>query len=231
MTLPTFLILGAQRCGTTSLRVYLSSHPDVFMPDTETAYFSRHHNKGLGWYSSHFKTKTKLVGEKCAGYLSDPKAPKRISNHLPNPRFIVLLRNPVDRAWSHYLWAKSMHEEAYSFKVAILRGSYTQKYGEHSGYLSRGLYADQLERWFSVFPKDCFLIIKSEAMFASPTTTYEEVLSFLELRGHGIDEGQHGTVPIKGTIDPIMRRWLQDYYRPHNKHLEQLLDRSFGWDD
>lgn len=214
------------------MRIYLSSHPDVFMPPGEVGFFSHRYSKGFDWYLSHFSSKASITGEKCAGYLSNSKAPKRILKHIPGTKFIVLLRNPVDRAWSHYRWAKSMGEEKKPFDLAILTGGdYGKKYGKDASYLSRGHYADQLERWFRFFPHDRFLVIKSEDMFIDPNSTYRQTLSFLELREHAIDGKKHGTVPATGSMGGAMRRFLSEHYEPHDRQLERLLGREFGWDD
>jgi hypothetical protein len=233
MTVPDFFIIGGQRCGTTSLRVYLSSHPGVYMPDREIGFFTRLYDRGIDWYQSLFDP-NRLTGEKCPEYLRYPIAAKRISKHLPQAKFIVLLRNPVDRLWSHYHWAVGMNRETKSFETVISNGG---DYGKHHGgdlaYLKWGHYAEQLEFWFVQFPRDRFLIIQSEKFFSNPAVVYNSVLQFLELRDDKgiIKFGRHGTVSTKGTMSRDTRCWLADYYRPHNERLEQLLGREFGWNN
>lgn len=229
---PDFFIIGAQRCGTTSLRIYLSLHPDVYMPPGETGFFSYQYSKGLGWYLSLFHDKL-AIGEKSADYLSSPHAPGRISKHVPDARFIVLLRNPVDRAWSHYQWAVGMGKEQKHFMHA-LQSQVAAKDGQHSGYLQRGHYASQLKRWFTFFPRDRFLIIESETLFSDSDNTCDQALKFLQLRGCCAMRlkklGKHGAAKkTSRQMSPVARRWLQDYYRPHNTQLEALLGRQFSW--
>lgn len=235
MRFPNFFIIGGQRCGTTSLRVYLSLHPDVYMPPGETSFFSHEYARGIKWYQSLFHDRP-VLGEKSADYLSHPETPERISKLVPGARFIVLLRNPVDRAWSHYRWAVTMGREHEPFTDA-LRFQLARGDSLHSGYLQRGCYVDQLKRWLNFFPLDRFLIIESETLFSQPDTTCSEVLRFLQLRGCCGTEvvrlkrlGRHGKVKAERQMKLDTRRWLDNYYRPYNKQLEDLLGRKFRWD-
>jgi len=130
--MPDFLIIGAQRCGTTSLFNYLSQHPDIYPSfPKEVHYFSNYYKKGTAWYRSHFpltwqKKYRELVqgrkfmtGEATPYYFSHPHAPRRIFNALPKVRLFLLLRNPVDRAFSHYQYEVKMGIESLSFEEAI----------------------------------------------------------------------------------------------------------------
>ncbi len=113
--LPDFIILGAQRAGTSSLYYYLSQHPQI-LPAVrkELHFFDDHYRRGLGWYRSQFPTRGArgtITGEATPYYLSHPHAPARIQRLLPQARLIVLLRNPVERAISHYFFEVSHQRE------------------------------------------------------------------------------------------------------------------------
>src|SRR5688572_14326389 len=112
--LPDFLIVGAMRSGTTSLHKYLQAHPDVFVASgKEVHFFDRRYGRGLDWYRSRFAgvTTERVVGEATPAYMYDENAIARIAHDLPDARLIVVLRNPVDRAYSHYWRNRSRGRE------------------------------------------------------------------------------------------------------------------------
>src|SRR5437764_5111475 len=123
--LPDFLIIGTQRGGTTSLYHYLKTHPCVQLANTkDTHFFDKKFNKGLSWYRGHFPTRLGkyytqrvrqqpfVTGEASPSYLFHPHAPGRVAQLLPSARLIVLLRNPVDRAYSQYFHAVKLGHES-----------------------------------------------------------------------------------------------------------------------
>jgi hypothetical protein len=134
--LPDFIIIGAQRCGTTSLYNYLTQHPLILSAlRKEVHYFDNNFHKGVSWYQAFFPLislrngyakilsidNSHLTGEATPYYLFHPLTPKRIAGLLPQVKLIVILRNPVDRAYSHFLHATRMGFETLSFKEAIAR--------------------------------------------------------------------------------------------------------------
>jgi hypothetical protein len=165
--------------------------------------------------------------------------PPRVSVAVPEIKLIVLLRNPIDRAYSHYWHQVSRGFEQLTFEEAIKREtSRTEKYGEeprgswerhHHSYLARGVYADQLSMWMDLFPKDRFFIEKSERLFAHPAAVVGELFQFL-----GLPDERGGSFPVlnansSGKMDPTTRQTLADYFRPHNERLHRLLGRDLGW--
>lgn len=260
--LPDFLIIGTQRGGTTSLYNYLQDHPCIAAATTkEIHFFDRKYSKGLAWYRGHFPThiekyytqrlrgRTFLTGEATPSYLFHPHTPKRIAKALPQAKLIVLLRNPVDRAYSQYYHAINHGYETLSFeesiqneiertaseRAKILQDEYYQSYAyKHLSYLSRGIYIDQLQAWMSLFPREQFLILKSEDFYADPLTTLKQVLAFLnvperELRVQKEDFKQYNNNAYS-QMNSALRKRLLEYFEPHNARLYEFLGINFGWD-
>jgi hypothetical protein len=269
--LPDFIIIGVQKGGTTSLYNYLIQHPCVASAFAKEVHFFDNHTpahnygKGMAWYRSHFeyggyKLYKKLVygqnlitGEGSPDYIFDTHAPQRIAARMPPVKLIALLRNPIDRAYSHYLHnvkasnSYDVGREDLSFEEAIdreedrLHGekekllqdeSYFSYNYMHYSYLSRGMYADQLKTWFDLFPKEQILVVSSEDFFANPSHIFQQVLDFLKLPAWHLTQYSSYNSRNKDTvgINPATREHLVDYFKPHNQRLYQLLDLKFDWD-
>lgn len=267
--LPDFIIIGVQKGGTTSLYKYLIQYPCVASAFAKEVHFfdnhTRAHNfgKGMAWYRSHFvyglyRSYNKLVhkqdlitGEASPDYIFDLHAPRRIAATMPGVKLIALLRNPIDRAYSHYLHnvraPHDMGRETLPFEEAIakeedrLRGerekmlqdeSYFSYNYMHYSYLSRGIYADQLKTWFDLFPREQILVLRSEDFFANPGTIFKQVLEFLKLQVWELAEYKAYNTRKEGTdgMNPATRERLVDYFKPHNQRLYQLLNINFDWD-
>lgn len=196
--LPDFIIIGAQRSGTTSLFNYLGQHPEIYQSfPKETHYFSNHYQKGVGWYRSHFPLKVHKViaesylkrkfiaGEATPYYISHPLAPGRVHNLVPNVKLIVLLRNPVDRAYSHYHHQVKLGMEPLTFEEAIdaeeerISGEverikrdvqYRSFNLQNYSYLYRGVYIHQVRTWLEYFDREQFLVLESEVFFWKSNT-------------------------------------------------------------
>jgi hypothetical protein len=250
--LPDFLIIGAQKSGTTSLYDLLTQHPHVERAALkELNYFDRHFEKGVEWYRSQFplprrKEERKLItGEATPDYLFYPDAARRAAQVVPQARLIVLLRNPVDRAYSHYHHQIRKGRETLGFEEALeaeqarLRGEtdkmpkdelFTSFSFRHFSYLSRGVYVDQLLRWSEFFDKDQMLVLKSEDLFEHTPETLKVVLDFLHL-----SDWQPETWEVRNKghyeqeMNPATRRRLEEYFQPHNRRLYEHLGVDFGW--
>lgn len=207
-TLPDFLIIGAQRSGTSSLYKYLGQHPNI-VPSLrkEVDYFSGSHGRGQAWYRSHFPTTLRrkqaarkgeplLTFEATPFYLVDPHAPARAAREIPDARIIAMLRNPTDRAFSHHGHNRRLDHEPLEFDEAIaaeperLEGEFERLLGDPSyrafnlrryGYAFRGHYARQLARWYEHFPPDRILVVQSEDFYTDTPAVYKAVLEFLGL--------------------------------------------------
>src|SRR3712207_5180784 len=165
--LPNFLIVGAMKSGTTSLATYLGDHPQGYMvPDKELRFFDHHFDEGLDWYRACFTPPPEAVavGEATPTYLVDADAPQRVAARLPDGGCVALLREPVDRAYSHYWhWRKRMGEQrefAEAIEAELAQGSAAQhsrwdpEHPERYHYLAPGRYAPQLRRLVEHVPRE-----------------------------------------------------------------------------
>jgi hypothetical protein len=213
----------------------------------EVHYFDLNYHRGLPWYRAHFPRKGKdapIAGDDSPYYLFHPLVPGRVAKDLPSAKLIVLLRNPVDRAYSHYNHEHRRGRETLSFEDAMakeeerLEGevermeadrSYVSYAHQRFSYLTRGRYADQLERWFDLMPRERFLVMQSEDMFRDPRSAFDRTLEFLGLPAmelEGFDVFNPGGY---SSMDGHTRERLEDHYRPHNERLFRLLGNEFDW--
>ena len=255
---PDFYIIGFAKCGTTSLFEYLISHPNIHPPKgKEIDFFDRLYSRGINWYKVGFPfiiqkfiekvffRKKFLTGEATPRYIEHPHAINRIKQITPNAKFIILLRNPIDRAFSQHNMNVKNDYEINNFNDALKEEPrrisnriekmtndityYSWNYDLYA-YLEHGLYVDKIKRWMEVFPKEQFLIIQSEEFFKNPSKTYNDVLEFLGLKLFSLKKFEiKGKVNKNRTIDDDFRNELVDYYKPHNQKLYDFLGKSFDW--
>ncbi|MDA0764959.1 MAG: sulfotransferase [Proteobacteria bacterium] len=198
MSLPNFMCIGAAKSGTTSLYDILRQHSDVFAPSFKEPHFfdtPSVYKNGVKWYSKTYFNNVK--NEKCIGdftptYLFESEAPKRIFDNLGGEvKFIIILRNPVDRAYSHYLHSLRDEHESLSFEDALSNEQTSKKeylsYLRHS-YVEQGLYTKMIVNFFHYFPKENFLILNFEEEFVlKRKETINRILQFLELKEENLD--------------------------------------------
>ncbi len=257
---PDFLVIGAQRAGTTSLFRALATHPGVLTPVLQTKgvhYFDTSYDKPLDWYLAHFPTtlarklaqrRTRVAvvsGEASPYYVFHPAAPARIARDLPETRLIVMLRDPVVRAHSHYHHMLfEGHESAATFEEAIdleparLEGEeerlladpgYVSKHHQHHSYLARGEYASQLQRLQALFPPERMLVLDSHRVFAEPREGLRRVLHFLGLPEHpavafkALNSGEYPKM-LPGT-----QRRLREHFEVSDRELPRLLEWTPSW--
>jgi hypothetical protein len=249
--LPSFLILGGQRCGTTSLYRYLSGHPDVHPGLVkEIQFFTLNYGRGVDWYRSQFPPESAGGHSFDASpyYLFHPAAPERASGLLPDAKLIALLRNPVDRAFSHYQHNVGNGVEDLSFEEALEAEEgrladeeqrlasdpgYSSPAHRRFSYVARGMYEPQLDRWFSRYDRAAVKLLISEEFFADPAGTLDEVVGFLGLPA--FDLPRYAAYTRRGRWDgpplhPETRRRLRDLFLEPNRRLEELLGRPVPWD-
>lgn len=261
--MPDFIIIGTQRGGTTSLYNYLTEHPNFGPAYTkEVHFFDKSFDKGMNWYRAQFPSLVKkfyhaqihkqdfITGEASPYYLFHPLVPQRIAQHLPQAKLIVLLRNPVDRAYSHYYHEVAGGRESVSFEEAmeleeertahekekIIRDEHYTSYNhQHYTYLARGIYIDQLQTWMSFFPKEQILILRSEDFYADPGAGLRRTLEFVNLPVLTTKEQKqqefktyNDTKPPK--MDATTRKRLVEFFEPHNARLYDYLGTNFRWD-
>jgi hypothetical protein len=250
--LPDFVIIGAQKSGTTSLYHLLARHPYVEPAATkELHYFDGLLGEGVEWYRRCFPAprwkdgRRTITGEATPYYLFHPHAARRMAEVIPQARLIALLRNPVDRAYSHYHQVAKRGFEPLGFEDAIeaeeerlrvekARMLEDEHYASFSyqrfSYLSRGIYVDQLLHWSKYFSDEQMLVLKSEDFFERTPETLKLVLDFLRLPEW---EPESPEVRKRGEyqqqMNPATRKRLEEFFEPHNHRLYEYLGRDFGW--
>ena len=259
---PDFVIIGAKRGGTTSLYNYVLEHPAVqpLFPARQRIkgvhYFDTGYARGPRWYRSHFPLRAfgrhlarpwlrpASTGEASPYYLFHPLAAERLAMQLPDVRLIVILRDPVERAYSHYKERVRNGGETLMFAEALaaepdrLSGEaerimrepgYLSAEHENHSYVAQGRYLDMLPRWFEIFGRDRFLIAASEDFYADPDRVANEVWSFLGLPPATLTSRKRFNYHPAPDLALATRQRLTAEFADHNRQLEQLLGRRLPW--
>ena len=230
-----------------------------FRNTKEVLFFDYNFYRGKDWYKSHFPLERErlaftrrhgrpfLTGEASPSYISNLWVPQRMRKMLPDVRLIAILRNPVDRAYSQFQMSRNVgDEEIESFEEAIAREeerlrpefermSTDPRYNGYNfscwSYLARSRYAEQLERWLAVFPREQLLLLKAEDLFVEPERVFDSAYEFLGLPPHRPEKVSRLN---PGAYDAAMpaetRAQLAEYFRPHNERLYELTGVDFGWE-
>nr|WP_309101232.1 sulfotransferase domain-containing protein [Fredinandcohnia onubensis] len=253
LKMPDFLIIGQQKCGTSALYVNLVRHPNIATAEEKELYFfNKHYEKGLDWYRDQFpslvlNTENVITGEATPNYIDDPLAPQRVFQCMPNVKLIILLRNPVDRAYSQYQMGardgscfvngRLPSFEEFIEKEKNLPKNYYEKldrkaYLESYRFLERGIYINKIEKWMNVFPQEQIIIINSEDFYNDPNQIYKEVLTFLNVpiwepnRFEFINKFRDKYPKLNDTT----RQDLISYFKHYNERLYHLLGRNLNWE-
>jgi len=177
--LPNLIIIGAMKAGTTSLHHYLGLHPQISMSRRKEPHFfvaEMNWSRGVKWYERHFTGDAVVYGESSTGYSNFPAfrgVPKRIHSVVPDVRFIYVLRDPIERAVSHYVQACAIGRESRPFKEAVWDRAF--------GYLDRGLYHTQLEQYLGYFPCSRVLLMAQEELLDQRRQALRRAFRFLGL--------------------------------------------------
>ncbi|MGH1503886.1 MAG: sulfotransferase [Acidimicrobiales bacterium] len=261
---PDYLIVGAKRGGTTSLARWLVDHPDVLplFPARETRkgiyYFAPNYERGARWYRSHFPTRTAVaaqarrrgrpvaVGEASPYYLHHPHAPIRARRLAPAARIIILLRDPIERAHSHWTERTRAGVETLPFADALAAEptrlgdaeerlaadpSFVHFGHQHYGYAAQSHYADAVARWLAAYPSDQVLVVRSEDLYDTPRKVYQHVLDHLGLPHHDLPEFAAHNRRGRPAIPDDGRYRLAGTFDDDIAALESLLGRSMDWGD
>jgi len=258
--LPDFVIIGAAKAGTTSLFDWVSEHPFVTPAcRKEVHYFDYNSYRGEDWYRGHFPLGSErevfaaehgrgfLAFEASPSYISHYWAPERLKRTLPAAKLIVALRNPVERAHSQFQMSRLENEEPLDdFAAAVAVED--QRLGPERArmladpnynswpigcwsYLMRSRYAEQLERWFALYERDRFHFVTLEEMADDAQSALDRLHEFLGLPAHRYEQlGARHIAPRREALDPEVRASLNEYFRPHNERLYELVGRDFGWE-
>jgi hypothetical protein len=256
-TLPTFLVIGAQRAGTTTLYHYLTQHPQVLgaVADKEVHFFDLRYPSGLESYRGAFPTTASAkrvarahgavaIGEATPYYLFHPAVPARVAADLPDVRLIAVLRDPVSRAWSHHRHEVELGFEDLSFEDALEHEpertageaerlaadpQATSFAHQHYTYVARGRYVEQLQRWWDVVPRERLLLVRAEDLHRDPGSTFDAICAHL-----GIDAWRPagwGTYNASkpGGMAPDTKASLREAFAPWNARLAEETGRDWAW--
>ena len=243
----SFLIIGMGKAGTSSLFHYLCQHPQIIPPTKkELHFFNINFDLGIDWYLAQFPPLPTqggfLTGEATPWYLGGYEIEKKVSQLFPKIKLIAILRNPVTRAISNYYMTFKMMKEHRSLEVAmnseieILTGitdtdDIIEKYWQtEKGYLWFGLYFYFFKKWMAVFPREQFLILRSEDLYNQTDKTMQQVYDFLEIDNYSL--------PIYPKINSgsyeknnnELHQKLSNFFQPHNRKLEDYLGMKFDWE-
>jgi len=255
---PSFFLIGGMKCGTTSLFNNLALHPNVAAPvSKEIRYFDFFYHRQKEWYNAHFPMKIMLklkhgedfeafqTGEASPSYLFNPHTPARVKDYNSDARIIVMLRNPVDRALSHYNHTARYTNEPLSFEEAVNTeesriGHEMKRHLEDPkflgdnrilySYLARGHYLEQLTPWFDTFSKENILVIKSEDYFEDTHKIYSDVLEFLGLPHWTRNSFAKLNTARYSPLSEELKDQLYAYFEPYNQQLYKYLGHSFNWE-
>lgn len=250
--LPHFIIAGAQKAGTTSLFGYLEHHPNCLPAlKKEVHFFDKQYTQGERFYRRHFPVaisaaaRQRRVFESSPYYMFHPAVPRRIAQMIPQTKIILLLRNPVSRAYSHYQHNVMRGRETLSFEEALaaepglLAGeearlladeNYVSAAHAFSSYLARGVYVEQLRRWYAAFPAEQLLVLEAEQLFKQPAQVFARVLQFLELpKWEPASYENLNTGRYREPMRPRTREMLEAYFHPHNQQLCEFLGWQPSW--
>ena len=256
--LPGFLIVGAQRGGTTSMYRTLDAHPAILKAVLHKGvhYFDTGYDHSLGWYQGHFPLRARaalarratgdvpLTFESSPYYMFHPLAAERISHDLPGVKLLVLVRDPVERAYSAHAHELARGYETEPFERALeledqrLAGEaerivsqpgYLSHSHQHHAYLTRGLYADQLERLGHFVGRDRVHVVDSGRFFTDPEPVYDGVLEFLGLRRHGYPVFERHNARPRSPMPETLRATLNEHFGAPDKRLTGWLGQPPSW--
>jgi hypothetical protein len=268
---PSFLIIGAQKAATSSLYTYLIQHPNIVSPkEKELNFFNvdSNYNHGYGFYNEKFHRflnpfKKHLTFEATPEYIYIPYVPKRIYDYNPKMKFIVILREPVERAYSAWNMFKKLHslnkiptviEKSYidnipnNLKTILFNKDYPsfeelikleQKYIQDQqtflepSFLRRGIYHQQIQRYYQLFNANQFLFLEHREIGNSLTDTLNKVLNFVGLPTYHWND-LNRNIANKGNYEEVKPTNFQElklFYKPHNEELFDLIQQKFDWND
>jgi len=197
---PDFFCIGAQKSGTTTLHEWLTQSEEVGLPWTKETHFFRDEerfSKGQNWYFQQFKDtslRTKIFGEVDPEYMYFPECSERISSTCDAPKLIIVLREPISRALSHYRMSQRRGYETLTFHDALFEETSRLQNGDrfskiHHSYIDRGLYAKQIEKIMYQLPKSRLLVLKFEDLYASQDSSVKAlnlICDFIGISSNGI---------------------------------------------
>lgn len=240
----TFLIAGVQKGGTTALFDYLGDYPDLALSRVKEVHFFDDERRDWSSpdyadYHAHFdEPDGRPVGEATPIYSYWPRALERAKAYNPALKLIIVLRDPVQRAWSHWRMEYARGAETEPFEWCIRQGRQrlfaAEPWGHHRefSYVERGFYGAQLEQVFALFPREQVLVLTSEDLRGDPSSALGSVRRFLDLpsapppSAREVHVGREMDYPSELTSDDIA--WLREVYAADDRRLKALTGLSFG---
>ncbi len=240
---PDLLLIGAARAGTSFLWGNLRRHPAFRSAAHKELHFfdTNRYRLGMGWYRRQFPLRSAQLAARVAGrpfktgeatprYLWHAGAPARVARSLPDVRLIALLRHPVERAYSHWAYARGRGQALPPFDEVVDRELSEGVDDSDTGYLARGIYVDQLERWRQHFPSERLLVIQSERLFGEPELGWAAVQRYLDLPLTLLPASDaRNTSRGEEPLSTVTRDRLEAFYRPHNERLFAFLGERYDW--
>jgi tetratricopeptide (TPR) repeat protein len=242
--LPKFLVIGVGKGGTTAIFDYLTKHPQFLSPILkEIDFWSIEFSQGIDWYLSHFPVITDqaqwITGEASPSYLGNWSVPEKIKKYSPEIRLIIVLRNPVNRAISHYYHHVKVGKEdrncteAINYELNILKSNNNYNFHHYWKdklyYLGTGVYIKFIQHWLKFFQREQFLILSSEEFEQTPNIVMSKLYDFLEISDHQLKKYPKIYAGSYPGLDSNLRQELNNYFRPYNEQLQNFLQQDFGW--
>lgn len=241
MNLPDYLTVGECKCGTSSMYHYLTRHPQIletygngiehYLGTKELRFFDRHYAKGLDWYMSRFPDTNdeQITGEGASIYFGRSLCLHRIKKDLPQAKILVLLRNPVDRLYSHFhhmrKWIPGWKPKYTSFETFLNSAR------EEDNYLiEKGIYVEPLSKWLDAFSRQV-MVISSEILLSEPQTICDNVFEWLGVKPFELESFEKLNTGENSPMKLETREMLEEFYAPHNQRLYDLLGYKMGWTD
>ncbi len=242
---PAFIVIGAEKCGTTSLYHYLNQHPQILPSvEKELDFFDLEFTQGNDWYLAHFppipQEDSFITGESSANYIYHPQAAARIKECFPETKLIVILRNPIDRTVSRYHMLAKNNSSKHSIYAEITAEIQRIKKGikgdvipwqvlNRNRNIGNSLYMYHLKPWLSIFPREQFLILKSEDLFARTRVVMNRIFDFIGLPNYSLSEYRKYNTGTYLPLESETRQILADFFSDYNQQLEDILSIEFNW--
>lgn len=241
--LPDFLVIGAQKCGTTALIKNISMHPDVYVPywvrygehRPEFHFFNENWNEGVQWYKSIFDSDERVCGEKSPEYLHMPECHERMAQVVPDCKLFVILRDPIERAFSAFNFARALHPESSWFGSADelyltlpLHEAFDQLIEDHietHNCFRFGFYADQLNHLAKYYPPSQVFVTTMEQLKANPDFVMTNVFGHIGIEPIKCDwvGNDYKATPYSHQMTEHARQTLRELYRECNAQLHQMF--------